>query len=527
MKLSIIIKSLLVLPLLAAPAMSFAQQYQKLFDIDSSYDWPGDIFLQPDSNYFVIGELLNPVTGNWGLFNTIISADGNTILSKHILQNSNNSSLYPGTPQQTKKILNGYIAPLSITYNYDTTYRATAGLIKYNNAGDTIFIKKYTDTSLYFSAIAACSIMPDGGYIIGGYKDFNVPSYYPAYLIRTDSVGDTLWTHSYRKFTNQWGTINNIIPLTDGRIVIAAMTTQLINLGPPDYNEYYYNRPWFLVLDALGNVLKDTVYSNGYMVSGGLSTATSNMYKDINGGYIQIGSYDSLYTSDPSDFTNFPGYIAHLDTNFRITWITSFPYNDAGHRQPMYLKQLKDSSYVVMGDNWDYYGCGTWTWATKITPAGAIAWQHIYHSDTTHCAYIVDAIERPNGNLLFIGTAMNDSLPVWHTSQDMWLIGVDSNGCDEVNCGVVADTATQVGSVVKNGKFSVYPNPTNSILNFEFPASGNVTIKLMDITGRVLDRQEIANGTTASFSVRGYTAGLYLYQVITAGNTQSGKFIVK
>jgi hypothetical protein len=64
-------------------------------------------------------------------------------------------------------------------------------------------------------------------------------------------------------------------------------------------------------------------------------------------------------------------------------------------------------------------------------------------------------------------------------------------------------------------------------LNFEFPASGNVTIKLMDVTGRVLDEQVINTGTMAYFDVKGYAAGLYLYQVITAGNTQSGKFIVK
>jgi hypothetical protein len=49
----------------------------------------------------------------------------------------------------------------------------------------------------------------------------------------------------------------------------------------------------------------------------------------------------------------------------------------------------------------------------------------------------------------------------------------------------------------------------------------------MDVTGRVLDEQVINTGTMAYFDVKGYAAGLYLYQVITAGNTQSGKFIVK
>ncbi len=74
---------------------------------------------------------------------------------------------------------------------------------------------------------------------------------------------------------------------------------------------------------------------------------------------------------------------------------------------------------------------------------------------------------------------------------------------------------------------TVYPNPASMTINFEFPVSGNVMIKLMDITGRTMDEQVVNNQTIATFNVKGYAAGLYLYQVITDGKTQSGKFIVK
>jgi hypothetical protein len=408
-----------------------------------------------------------------------------------------------------QKIQGGYLSPLSIQFNSGTYWRGWGGMIKYNSLGDTIFTRTYTDTSTHFDAIVACAVLNNNDYILGGSHDYNTPSYYPAYLIRTDSMGDTIWTHTYQKFSDQESRIINIIPLADGRIVVGAMTTELINLGPPDYYSYYYNRPWFLTLDSAGNILKDTLYNERYMVAGGYNTSCGSLYKDRNGGYIDIGTYDSLYTTDPSDFINFPGYIAHLDTNFRITWITSFPYMESGHRQPVAMKQLKDISYVIIGDNWDYYGCGAWSWAAKIKVDGEIAWNRIYYSDTNHCAYIRDFVERPDCGLIYTGTSMNDSLPTWHTTQDLWLVGVDSNGCDEVSCGVVADTATQVGSVkIRSSLFSVFPNP----------AAGNITVQssspgkfvLFTLLGQQVQSYSVLNGQTDLQLPNSLAAGIYL-----------------
>ncbi len=72
----------------------------------------------------------------------------------------------------------------------------------------------------------------------------------------------------------------------------------------------------------------------------------------------------------------------------------------------------------------------------------------------------------------------------------------------------------------------VYPNPANTMLYFEFTATGEVTIKMMDVTGRVMDEQVIENGSAATFNVGGYVPGVYMYQLIMSGKTQSGKVVV-
>ena len=74
---------------------------------------------------------------------------------------------------------------------------------------------------------------------------------------------------------------------------------------------------------------------------------------------------------------------------------------------------------------------------------------------------------------------------------------------------------------------SVYPNPARMMVFFQFPASGNVDIRIMDITGQLMDEQVVQNIGAASFDVRRYSPGIYVYEVITAGQTQTGKIVVE
>ena len=506
--------------LVASPLLSFSQYFQKLYDIDSSHEWGWNLFIQQDANYFVLGWSFNQYTGLFSLYNADINARTQTISNIHVQNPGNPSNCIGfGNPGEVKNnSFNEYVMPFVQQWPDIITHYlySAAGVAKMDVNGNMIFAKLYTDTSVFFERMNACAITFNGqGYLLGGGRGTDTPSNSVAHLIRTDTTGDTLWTRTYQKDLSEQAAIDNVISLSDGRIIVAALS-QYISAG----GSYYHNTPWFLELDSMGNVIKDTVFNIGYLV--GAEDVCNELYADKNGGYINIGKLDTLYGGDPSDARSFPGYIAHLDTNFRITWITIFSYSDVdGNRGATTMRQLKDSSYLVIGDS---YGNASFDegFAAKINRNGDIVWSHNYYSSTIGDAYLRDGVERPDGGFILTGQAANDTLPAWHQYYDMWLVGVDSNGCED---GLCAPAAVQ--PVVKNNELLVYPNPTNSVLNFEFPASGNVSIKLMDVTGRVLDRQEIANGTMATFDVKGYAAGLYLYQFITAGNTQSGKFIVK
>jgi len=166
------IKFTSLLLLTAAVNLSYGQYINKLYDNDSTSDWGVNVFVRPDNTYLIIGTGFSPGTDNWKLLNMIISNDGNTVISNHIIIKDSYSSLYSGA-EGAGKYLNGggYITSFTIQYpNSGTGYLySSGGIIKYNDIGDTVFIKTYTDTSIHFDGMNACAILPDGDYIVGGY----------------------------------------------------------------------------------------------------------------------------------------------------------------------------------------------------------------------------------------------------------------------------------------------------------------------------------------------------------------------
>ncbi len=496
--------------LIAVPNLSFAQYLNKLHDIDSTYDWGWDIFLRADNNYFVIAGAQNTNVGQWEPTSLILAPDGSTVLNKNILK-FDRASGYIGNQGEAKTNGVNYIVPFTLNGNN----RSKGGIIKYNANCDTIFLKTYTDTSVCFDGINTCAILEDG-YIAGGFRSINRRPNYPGFVIRTDTLGDTLWTHTYQKDTAQWVQIQHIIPLPDGRIVLGAQSTYWANL----VNPYTHPTPWFIVLDSLGNIIKDTLYGAKYAGGG-------HLYKDNIGGYIHLGEIDSLVTRFPDDFENFPNYIAHLDTNFRMEWITRFPYStEIGHRYSTKAIQLHDNNYLVCGETAKYgIAMHNYGWAAKIDRNGTTLWEHYYVSDSMHDAHITDVLEKPDGNIVFIGASFNDTTPSWHRIQDVWLVEVDSNGCENAFC---APVSVQQAPEVKGGTLSVFPNPNTGSFTIRLSAAANepIAVVISSITGAAV-RQFTGTTNKDTEVVLHVPPGMYLISVSTASGRWVQKMVVE
>jgi hypothetical protein len=342
-----------------------------------------------------------------------------------------------------------------------------------------------------------CAVLPDGGYLVGGDRALDTPSNnYPALLIRTDSMGDTLWTHTYQKISTEYATINTVAPLDNGHILIGAMSSPLVGTSG-----YYIHIPWFMILDSMGNIIKDTLYGNEYGGGGGA------IYKDSLGGYFHTGQLDTL--ADPgnvNDYANFPDYIAHLDTDFRIQWITRFPYSlDSGHRYTFRSLQLQDGNYLIAGDA-GVNNAPVPAWAAKIDRGnGNILWNHYYMSDTTHDAYFRNVLEKPDGSIVFTGSSFNDTLPAWHMNLDVWLVGVDSNGCEMAGC---SGTTQVISPVLPAAAVNIWPNPTTGNIAISCTNAGRLVV--YNIQGQQVVMYKVGAGATELQLPDNISAGVYI-----------------
>ncbi|MBL8016820.1 MAG: T9SS type A sorting domain-containing protein, partial [Ignavibacteria bacterium] len=93
---------------------------------------------------------------------------------------------------------------------------------------------------------------------------------------------------------------------------------------------------------------------------------------------------------------------------------------------------------------------------------------------------------------------------------------------------------TPVGTTIPDayGLSQNYPNPFNPVTNFTFsiPANASVTLKVYDITGRLIEsllenEMKSPGFYTVSFNASKYSSGIYFY-TLTADNFTSTKKMI-
>ena len=124
----------------------------------------------------------------------------------------------------------------------------------------------------------------DGGYIIAGYTMDNVGTGgpYHVYLIKTDSIGNLMWSKTYRGTGSEYG--YSIAQTTDGGFIITGTTTSF-GSGSADV--------YLIRTDSTGNLLWSKTYG-GADIEQGFSVCQTN-----DGGYVMTGYTRSFGTVAP------------------------------------------------------------------------------------------------------------------------------------------------------------------------------------------------------------------------------------
>ncbi|RKZ32836.1 hypothetical protein DRQ19_03590, partial [bacterium] len=101
-------------------------------------------------------------------------------------------------------------------------------LVKTDALGDTIWTRTYETDSSGWSVAQTT----DGGYIVaGGTYSFGAGNF-DVYLVKTDALGDTIWTRTYGGSNSDWG--RSVAQTTDGGYVVAGVYDYDYSAGTGD-----------------------------------------------------------------------------------------------------------------------------------------------------------------------------------------------------------------------------------------------------------------------------------------------------
>lgn len=490
--------------------------------VDSLYRYKQDnqnegwnIFLANDTTYYVVGLGTGHTSQPYGrVFTLQIASKGTLLNSTSFFDTSTIAYVSIGRHGAAKQLTgsdtHGYLVPVTKIFmaipSPGVAYPADAGLMLLDYKGDTVFSKTYPhpDSSLYDVAYA-CDSLPDGGFIIAGTRTDTAKGYKQYGLVmRTDNVGNLLWSKTYETGFGSQNYLTSIQYIGNGQILLGGSYEFLYY--PGGYLVTTDLVPWFLSIDTAGKIIKslssDYIHSNN-------EASGANIFKDRNGGFFYFGAFD--YAKDRHDHDNDPlnnvPYVAHLDDSLASEWVAPLLdsvtfYNIWG------AKQLKSGDYLMYGSAIESKPPYAVAWAAKINKSGILLWHHIYNiyvfSSINGFCEITDVAEHKDGSLIFVGDATDSfaTTPAIYTGT--WLLGVDSNGVENGIYTTIPSIQDQPANIV------IYPNPSKGSFVISSDVPCNLTI--FESTGRAILRKKLLPGKTNMVMPSDISSGNYFLQ---------------
>ncbi len=221
-------------------------------------------------------------------------------------------------------------------------------LIRTDSLGDTSWTQTYGGSNDDLGG----SVQPtaDGGYIVIGWTASFGAGSDDAWLIRTDSLGDTLWTRTYGGTSNDGG--SSVQPTADGGYVLAGGT---FSFGAGGCDVY------LIKTDANGDTLwtrtfGGTVWDDGYSVQ---------QTSDGAGGYVIAGMTRSFGAG------NHDAYLIKTDADGDTLWTRTFGGDSSDYG--FSLQQTADGGCIIVGLTESFGAGGQDVYLIKTDAGGYVA----------------------------------------------------------------------------------------------------------------------------------------------------------
>lgn len=332
----------------------------------------------------------------------------------------------------------------------------------------------------------------DGGYIIVGETYSFGAGNNDVYLIKTDSVGDTLWTRTFGGAAEDYG--RSVKSTFDGGYIIAGATASF-GAGELD--------AWLIKTDSIG----DTLWTRTY--GGDSADFANSVYQNSDTTYIVAGGSHSC------DSANSDLYLFKTDSIGDTLWTICF----GGPNNEMWFDaiQKSDGGYAIIG----------YTETTIIGGGGDDIYYYLITSNGFYQLLTTFGGSGDERGYAIKQTSLGGYVMVGHTNSyglgmnDVFVIRTDATGLtgnppvvsyyDSLLIGL-PNPYTSIESV------NFYPNPLTNFATIDLSgisgASENIDIHIYDILGRKVRLFNKIKTNKFKFEKGNLANGVYVYKVI-------------
>ena len=389
------------------------------------------IELAYDGGYVIAGETRSFGPGPLGIYLIKTDSGGNVMWSQ-----TYGGSQYDYALAVKETADSGYILA-GVTNSFGAGYRDLY-LIKTDSVGDTLWTRTHggSDNDVGAAVLQA----QDGGYVVLGTTYSYSAGSGDVWLVKTDPSGNAVWDQSYGGVDSDAGW--DLQPTSDGGYIIAGQTR---SFGAGNFDVYLIKT----------NAFGDTLWTGAY---GGIGDDRGFSVCEYAGGYLVAGYTTSLGGSGEDM------YLIGVDSIGNQLWSETYGggYNDRA-------KSICEGHYshILLGSTESYGGGGADLYVLEVNPYnGYVYWSGVYGGIADEEGAAMHLETTAEYEQYFTVTGYTESFGAG--IEDVWLLKfIWMNNIDET-------TERHVSQAIN------VPTVVSGIIKLP----GGVTYDLYDVTGR-------------------------------------------
>ncbi len=327
-------------------------------------------------------------------------------------------------------------------------------VVKTNSKGDTLWTHTYGGME-YDVARSAVEISGEGYILAGETTSFGV-GFFDIYLVKINYFGDTLWTHTYGGSGEERA--SSIISTSDECLLVGGYTTHVF-LGDSDF--------WLIKMNSQG----DTLWTRSY--GGTKDEYAISIIPTSDEGFLAAGYTQTL------GFSNLDFWLVKTDSQGDTLWTSTY----GGPRMEIARSviQTSDEGFLIVGETDSFSPAPGYfpdPWLVKINAQGDTLWTQTYGGRRSDKAYSV--VQTFDQGFVFAGYTTSYGAG----STDYWVVKTDYQGNTDQTLLPLRDAPPQI----IYHHMDIYPNPLNNscVVKYTIPEVEVVSITVYDVRGVIV-----------------------------------------